>query len=152
MKRNGFTIPELLVVMGIMLVLWAIATISLVRTQTTNSLDVTADLLVSDIKSQQTKAMASERDSSFGIFFEGASYTLFTGEVYIAGDPGNFTVEVLSPTSLSSINLNLSSVVFSKGSGEVSAIFSGSGFSLVDAVSGEEIIFGVNKYGTLTRN
>ena len=152
MKRNGFTIPELLVVVGILLVLWAIATVSLVRTQTTNSLDVATDLLVSDIKSQQTKAMASESDSPFGIFFEGAGYTLFTGDVYVLGDPGNFTVEVLSPVSLTNTNLNLSSLVFSKGSGEVLSFVSGASFSLVDGVSGEENAFGVNKYGGLTRN
>lgn len=151
-KRNGFTFPELLVVVGITLVLWSIATVSLIRTQTTNSMDVAAELLVADIKSQQTKAFAGDGGSPLGIYFEANKYTLFTGSVYNAADLSNFSVDIDSPVTISTTNIDSSSLIFAPGSGEVVSFISGAQVSLTDSVSGESVTLDLNKFGGIAKN
>lgn len=152
MRKNGFTLPELLVSMGIVLILWAIASVSLVRTQTVNTLDVTTDLLISDIKSQQTKAFSGESDSSLGIYFETHQYTLFTGDTFSPSDPTNFVVSVEDPIGIENINVPNSSIVFSKGSGEVSGFVTGQSIRVSDSISGKGYTLNLSKYGAITRN
>lgn len=148
LARPGFTIAELLVVMGIAAILWAIATLALIRPQQKVSLDGAVSTLVADIKAQQTRAMSGDSSASdFGIYFETHSYTLFTGSVYSSLDPNNFVVNVDDPIQIS--NITAPTLILQKGSGEPlggqsNLTFSNSG--------GEATNLTINKYGAISQN
>ncbi len=120
-SRPGLTLVELLVVMGVFAIIFSFATINLLKPQKKASVDAAASTLVSDIKQQQAKAMASDSGGSsnlqdHGIYFENNRYTLFQGLSYQAANPLNFSVE-LSPNTIILNNLPSSQIVFSKNTG-----------------------------------
>lgn len=70
---SGFTFPEIIISMGIFIVLISIVVVSLFRAQSSSVSSANIDVLVSDIRSQQIKAMKGEENddqiSDFGIYF-----------------------------------------------------------------------------------
>lgn len=122
--QKGFTLVELMVSMAILGVLFAISSIVLSTVLPSTSQSTTNDILVSDIKAQQTQAMSN--DSSYGIHFETTSYTLFKGSIFNPGDSSNFVVD-LDPTVKFSNSLWPGSViVFLPGSGDIAGYTKGS--------------------------
>jgi len=120
-SRPGLTLIELLIVMGVFAIIFSFATINLLKPQRKASIDAAASTLVSDIKEQQAKAMASDSEGSsnlqdHGVYFENNRYTLFQGSSYQAANPLNFTVD-FSPNTIILNNLPLSQIVFSKNNG-----------------------------------
>lgn len=152
MKSNGFTLIELLVSMGILLVLLAITAINITRLPSSAAQSSSYDLLVSDIRSQQTKAMSGFASSSFGIHFEVTSYTLFQGTTYSPGDSSNFVVN-LDPNlsfsgSLFPTDPSGSHVVFTSGSGDVAAYIAGNdSIEIKNNATGDVKTLRINKYG-----
>jgi len=120
-SRSGLTLVELLITMGIFAIIFSFATINLLKPQRKASVDAAASTLVSDIKQQQAKAMASDSGSAgdlqnHGIYFENNRYILFQGSSYQAANPLNFSVD-LSPNTIILNNLPSSQIVFSKNNG-----------------------------------
>ena len=120
-SRPGLTLVELLVVMGVFAIIFSFATINLLKPQRKAGVDAAASTLVSDIKEQQTKAMASDSGSAgdlqnHGIYFENNRYILFQGSSYQAANPLNFSVD-LSPNTIILNNLPSSQIVFGKNNG-----------------------------------
>lgn len=146
--QKGLTIIELMVAIGILTILFALSTINLSRLPSTTAQSSSYDLLISDLRSQQTKAMAGSMAESFGIHFESTSYTLFEGEVYSESDPGNFVVTLdpnLSFTASSfAADSSGSFVVFSSGSGDLAS--SGS-ITITNSFTGDVRTVNLNKYG-----
>src|SRR3989344_6035142 len=113
-KTSGFTLVELMVVMGIFALMLGFASINLIRPQTQANLDTTVTTLVSDLKQQQIRAMSGDGPSAYGVYLEPNRYTLFTGSSYSAGATDNFSINMdggvtLSPTT---------QIVFAQRSGE----------------------------------
>lgn len=143
--HKGFTIIELLVSFAILLVLFALVTIN-ISPLPSNTLQVTnLDVLLSDIRSQQTWAMSD--DSSYGVHFESGSYTLFKGNTYIEGVTN--TVINLDPGIVfSNITLPDSVIVFSPGSGDVINYLEGQdSFAINSSVTNKSTVIKINKYG-----
>src|SRR3990167_5666809 len=89
-KRQGFTLIELALIMGIIAILISFMSINLLKPQTTASTSSTVQILGADIKEQQIKAMSGDSDGesstdSQGIYFESNRYTLFRGPNYTSG-------------------------------------------------------------------
>jgi prepilin-type N-terminal cleavage/methylation domain-containing protein len=119
--RRGFTLIELIVVMGIFAALTGIATINLSNARSKTSLTSATEVFVADLKSQQVRSMAGEEDSgssasAHGIHFEENSYTLFKGSSYSPSGSRNFRINLPQGTEFSPVN---SDVVFEVGSGEI---------------------------------
>ncbi len=150
-KNSGFTITELVLVMAIALILMAIGSIAFIRPQQKANLDGVLNTLVSDIKSQQTRAMSGDSLSNFGLHLEANKYTLFEGSSYSLNDPNNFIVLVEDPISLTTITFANQDIIFQKGSGEV--IFTGTQNTfIVDNTSGsDEVKITINKYGAIQK-
>lgn len=110
MTRRGFTIIELLIIMGVFALLVGFATINLFNVKAQTSLSTTASILVSDLKTQQIKAMSGDANGGgsnidYSVHFAGTSYVLL---------PQNVSVPLGDFVSVDAIP----DLVFAKGSGE----------------------------------
>lgn len=146
------TITELIVVMAISLTLFAIGTIALIRPQQKANIDSSINILISDIKLQQTKAMTSDSAFDQAIHFENDSYTLFEGNTYNAADTSNFTVNLEGEVTINDINLANQNLIFTKGSGETSLVNPENIFDVTQNQSSETVNITINKYGAIEKN
>ncbi len=117
-SQRGFTIIELLVVMGIGSILLGLTTISLLNVQHNTSVAAAQESLIADLKSQQSKAMnGSKNGGNFGVHFSTPSnntYTLFQGTDF--AHQTSTTVVTIDD----GITYSGSDVVFTAVSGEIS--------------------------------
>lgn len=120
--QRGFTLIEMAVVVSLIVFLLGFITISLLRSQQTASLVSVENVLVSDLKQQQLKAMVGDTEGrstndAYGIHFDVNRYVLFHGTTYSSSDTANYAI------NLDDIQFNNPGydVIFSKMSGEISA-------------------------------
>lgn len=166
-KKNtkGFTIIELLIVMGVFAIMFSLVVLNLSRTQSTSSLDADSSTLIAQIKEQQLKAMTGTVGTGFsspqpyGIYFPASggnstSYVIFERSVYNpVPSPTNTDVSVtLHPNVVvSNITLTNNSILFNVTSGEVSGYISGSdSFTIKDTNTQKQKTITINKYGSIT--
>lgn len=132
--------------MGILAVIFAITTIN-ISPLPSNTLQATnLDILLSDIKSQQTRAMTS--NSAFGVHFESGSYTLFKGESYTQELSTNTIISLDPGIVFSNVSFPNSVVVFSTGTGDVLGYTAGAdSFTIKSTVTNKSTVVRINKYG-----
>lgn len=157
-NQKGFTLTELIISMGLFAVLATFVSINLVRPQATSNVDSAINTVVSEIKSQQLKAMIGDTQGgtstdSYGIYFENNSYTLFKGTSYSASDPENIVNDLPQGVSFSSVSLPSSQIVFEQLSGEVLGFNPANNSLLIVHSSGSATIdLTINKYGKIELN
>lgn len=126
MKRNnkltGFTLIEMMVAVGVLLILFMLSNNVSLRPQQATSIGSAVDILAADLSSQQTSSMAGNEsggtiNTSYGIYFQTDRYVLFRGAVYVPSETDNFTVQLAKTLTFSSINLPNNQAVFATGSG-----------------------------------
>ncbi|OGK16089.1 hypothetical protein A2774_01820 [Candidatus Roizmanbacteria bacterium RIFCSPHIGHO2_01_FULL_39_12c] len=122
----GYSLPELLLVLSILGVLFSISTINLFGSYHKNTLNTTVATFISDLKHQQTKAMAGDNEGQsnnddYGTYFppDGLSYILFKGSTYDPAEPTNFQVRLNGDLQFSSILVPGSEIIFAQGNGEI---------------------------------
>ena len=151
--RKGFTLPEILVSIGILTVLFSIATFSLLKSYRSFTRAAFVDTLLTDLRDQQNKAMSQDTQgeavsSDYGVYLSNDSYILFRGSSYDADDPGNFQIGLNPGLEIVNVSLPGNSVIFESGSGEVSGFAGGSdSFEIDDTTSGEVTTISLNRYG-----
>lgn len=154
MKNNqsGFTLVELLVVMGILLTLFGFVSFNLVGVQRNTSVNSTVDTLFSDMASQQTKAMLGaglSSGNSYGIYFQPDKYTLFKGATYSSDPASYFTVSLDLGITFTN-TFPSSSIVFSSGTGQVSGFSNGQNtISIHDTQGTKTETITINRYGVV---
>jgi prepilin-type N-terminal cleavage/methylation domain-containing protein len=152
-NQSGFTFIELIVVMGIAATLFGFITLNLVSTQRTTSVDSASDVLVSDMASQQTKAMMGagvSSGTSYGIYFESDKYILFEGTTYIPSDIKNYAVVVGPGLTITNIKFPNNTLVFSARSGAVNNFSSGNDSISMQDIQGTKVeTVKVNRYGVV---
>lgn len=147
----GYTLIELMVVLSIIMILLGIITINLSHSQQKASIAAEEQVLLSDMKQQQLKAMIGDTEgradsSSYGVHFDLNQYVLFHG-TYLAGDPGNFTINLKENFQFDSPGTN---IIFEKISGELSSD-SSSSIVLRDTTNGATKTIMINRYGVVTQ-
>lgn len=157
-KRHhpGFTLIEIILIMTIFTILTTLASINLIKPQSSSKIDTTAATLIADIKEQQIKSISGDTEGAsfptqFGIYLEPSSYTLFQGTTYLVSDPNNFEVD-LETGILISNNLPSSQLSFSINSGEWENFSSSqNSITIQDSTSNQKIIT-INRYGAFEVN
>ena len=156
MRKYGFTLPEIVIVGGIMVFLLGLGSINLLRPQRQAEVASIADTLIADLSSQQIKSMVGDVStgggpSMHGVYFGSDSYTLFKGDTYSPSNETNFTVQLPSPQTFSSISFPSGVVLFAQRSGEFQNFAEGSdSVTLTNGDSGESIVLRINRFGVVT--
>lgn len=143
---------ELMTVIGIILVLFGLSWINFTSLPSRATLQTDSVALINDLKSQQMLAMTGDTqgggaESDYGVHFESTTYTLFKGDTYMLGAPGNFIVDLGNANlSFTGVSFPENVIIFTKGSGEMTPCQ----FSITDALSGTVKSIKLNKYGATT--
>ncbi len=143
---RGSTLPELLMVLGILTILFSIVTITLLRSERVSAQGAQVDTFITDLRDQQTNAMT--KDSGYGIFLETTSYVLFKGSAYDAADPSNFKVQLDGGLEFNGVTFPNSTIIFASGSGEIVGYSSSTNdLGINDTAGGARVGMELNKYG-----
>jgi len=123
MFKPGFTLTELVIIMGILLSLFALTTGASFSTIAQSQSGTTAQTIIADLRATQTKAMTGTTPSTtpvagWGIYFEADRYTIFAGTTYLPGAPSNTVVTL--PTNVT-ITASPTTIVFEHISGHLSS-------------------------------
>jgi prepilin-type N-terminal cleavage/methylation domain-containing protein len=156
-NQKGFTFIEILMTMSILTIILGIATMNVLNVANSTNRNTAAETLISDIKSQQIKAMNgdmenSSSNNSYGIYFEESKYILFRGTTYSLSDPSNFIVKLPDDTSFSNILFPNSRLVFTPGSGQIANFNNGSNSVTIQNKQGRNgnKTVSVNRFGAIT--
>jgi prepilin-type N-terminal cleavage/methylation domain-containing protein len=145
--QRGFALIELMLVIGIMGILLGIVTINLAKVQRNTSLAAATETIISDLKSQQLKAMNGSSETgtsgdSYGVSFDGTNtYVLFRGASKASNPSTNMPVKLDSL-----ITISAASVVFAQKSGELTTPLS---ITITNTAGGEQKTLQINKYGAI---
>jgi prepilin-type N-terminal cleavage/methylation domain-containing protein len=153
---QGFTMVELMLVISILLILMSIGGVSTLSMLKTTYLSTTVDVLVSDLKRQQLKAMNGYTEGRashdhYGIHFETSRYVLFHGLVYSAADSTNIPVNLDNNIRISSNSFPSSQLIFTGVTGEVAGFSMGSNtITIENRTNSEHKVVTLNRYGVIT--
>lgn len=146
----GFTLLELLVVLALAGTLLGFIIINLSSSQQNISLTSTSQVLISDLRQNQIKAMVGDTEGrstsdSYGVHFDSDKYVFFHGTTYSSSDPSNFTVIIPSNMQFESPGFD---IIFSKITGEIASI---TNFQLTDVTTGRGRKIYLNKLGVVDK-
>lgn len=154
--QKGFTLPELMIVFGITSMLFGIVTFNFIRFQGSTSKQSNINVLISDMKSQQLKAMLGNTEGrsandSYGIYFLSDKYILFHGTSYDSLDNANFPVDLPPDINIQSTTFPDNTIVFTKISGEIFGFSEGANTITIRALNiNEDSVVSLNRYGVIT--
>ncbi len=155
-RNKGFTLVELVVILGISSILFGFVGFNLVRFQGTTSSNANKNTIISDLKSQQLKAMLGNTEGrssndSYGIYFLSDQYVLFHGTSYSPSDTTNFAIMLPEDIRIQSTTFPDNTVIFSKLSGEIPGFIDGENTITVRAINiNQDTIITLNRYGVIT--
>lgn len=152
-NHRGFTFIELVIVMGIIVLLSMIATYNFYPIKQRVSLDTTIQVLISDLKEQQSKAMNGL--SVQGIFFNNVenNYVIFQGDTYDPNNTTNFRIPLGDNISISSVDFNGEQIIFAPLTGEISSFNNSLPLNkiiLLNTTSNQQKELSINKFGVIT--
>lgn len=151
--RLGFTLVEVLIIMGILAILFTISSLNLSNTVPQSTLSNATELLVADIKQQQLSALTGNTEgqddsSNYGIHFTANKYTLFRGTVYNANEASNFDINLDNISTSTSASGSV--IVFQRNSGEILNFqASNNTITLTHNDIGQSKTITINKYGII---
>lgn len=154
-SQRGFTVTELILAMGIMLILLGFGTVNLLGSREKASITATVQTLIADAKQQQIKSMVRDTEgrsfnSVYGIYFESNRYTIFH-DVYSSSNPENFVINLDNSIQISNVSFPGSQVIFAAGSGEIVGFVNGSNtITIRNTTNNEQKTIQLNRYGVVT--
>ena len=119
MHNRGFSLLEILLVVGIMGVLAAVIAFPLSSFHRTQTLRGATEDVAAFIQEAHSMTLASHDSSQYGVYLTTNSVVLFTGTTYTAGAATNRVMTIPSGVTLAwSLHGNGSTIVFRRLSGE----------------------------------
>jgi prepilin-type N-terminal cleavage/methylation domain-containing protein len=122
MKR-GFSLMEVLVVLGIALVVAGFSLISGLDSISRSVVHSERDTLVTILTSARTKSLANVNAVPHGVRIDATDFTLFEGPAYVAGASGNRLTARTAAVSITGVSLPLD-IVFTQLSATTSSAVS----------------------------
>lgn len=146
---KGFTLPELIVSVAIFAILATLVTLNVVGVKQRASLDTTINVLLSDLKQQQLKAMTGDTEGrvvadAYGMHTETNKYILFHGNIFDPNSVDNFSIDLGDNVEFTTS----SDIIFSRISGEISS--GNMTLILQENTTGVARTINLNKYGIVT--
>jgi prepilin-type N-terminal cleavage/methylation domain-containing protein len=119
MKRKGFTLLEVTIVLALLGILMGVATVW-TRTNLVNSqFQVSINEIKQSLLLTQNLSRQSFRDTTSGVAFAADSFTEFTASTYSSSDPDNYSVELPPSITISNIDFGgENEIYFEKFSGD----------------------------------
>ena len=121
-NRKGFSVIEFVVVAGLVVLVGVATLVVLLQFRAQADLDSATEGIRGALGISRSRTLGSENASTYGVYFESATYTIFTGRVYVPGAPSNEPQQI--PTGIEIFNVQLStstpSVVFDRLTGNTS--------------------------------
>ncbi len=119
MKQSGFSLIEIVIVLGILVLISAFLVSPFANFRNTQILQVSVEDVLSTLNKARTQTLAGHGDSAYSVRLETNRVVLFPGETYSANDPNNQVVNLHSLVNISNISLSGggSSVVFRRLTG-----------------------------------
>lgn len=123
MKKQGFTVIELLVVCGIALMLASVSVSTFASFSDYQNIDKNIDVVVSYLQKARNQTINAQNDSQFGVQFASSSVALFQGTSYNSSAASNVVYNISEKVVLSSLSLTggTTTVYFSQITGKPSA-------------------------------
>lgn len=103
-NMKGFTLLEIVITTSILVLIGAIALVSFTNSRNIRDLNATGINILSILQSAQSKTLASESDSSWGVHLEQGRYVLFKGSSFASATS---TQEYILPSALEIVIINL---------------------------------------------
>lgn len=104
--KKAFTLIEIVVVLAILGVAIGLFSLYGQTSQVRSDLNSQRDIFVSYLRLAQSDASSGKDSESHGIHLATDSYTVFTGDTYVEGESGNFTLTLPASLIFDNINLN----------------------------------------------
>lgn len=115
MSKAGLTLIELLISLGIIFLLAALGLSSFVQSRNIRDLSSSGQNALSVLRQAQSRALAGENNSAWGVHLETSQFVLFRGSTYTGA---SFTKNFLLPSAIEIANISLagggSDVVFNR--------------------------------------
>jgi len=154
--RHAFSLIELIVTIGVIAALLSFSSLNFLTLQHKTTLNEQLELISSDLRTQQLKAMSGDTEGSgvfsdYGVYLANNAYILFHGSTYDPADSGNYQISLPPTLNLTDITFADSQIVFQKGSGEI-LNFSNSNntFTISDSAMNQSKIFTLNALGVIS--
>ena len=153
----GFSLMELMIVMGILGTLFGLTTIDLTNLLPRVNASSAAEKISIDLKDQQLKAMIGDTEGrttadQYGIYFQTNQYILFHGASYSAAQADNVSISIGSEFVIDR-DLPNNSIVFQRRSGEVNNFdASNNSLTVTNTANNETKVLTINKLGVVTIN
>ncbi len=103
--KRGFTLIEIMVVLGIMVLIIAVVLPAFSKMRDNQLLKSTTADVFSSLNKAKSQTLSSVSSSEYGVHFESDKIVIFKGTTYSSSDPNNEIVLITSPASISSISL-----------------------------------------------
>jgi Tfp pilus assembly protein FimT len=150
-KKRGFTLAEVLLIIGLFVIISVIAIPVYYNWQSLTILEQNADEISEMFKDAQAKSSARLNNSAYGVYINAGNkkITLYQGISYAERD-GAFYQEKIIDNNLDIINnFSTEDIVFSKSLGEPSATGT---LTLINNSNREEKNININSYGFIDNN
>jgi prepilin-type N-terminal cleavage/methylation domain-containing protein len=93
---RGFSLIEMLIVIGIIALLVGIGVNSFVSARNSKQLDVTLQAVASKLYEAKSSAISGKNGQNFGVKFNSSSYVYFVGSSFNPSDSANVTFQIPS--------------------------------------------------------
>lgn len=142
-KRAGFNLIEVIVVIAITSLIGAATLLFSIKLQNIGDTTSAKQELIQNLRLAQSKAMAGENDSSFGVYIQNNQYTLYRGSNYglrVAPEDQILTLPKELSVSTSS------DIAFTKKTGIPSAPIT---LTITDDINGKTETITINELGQM---
>lgn len=152
-ERAGFTLVELIMVLGIVAIIFSISLIGLSVFGPGDDLEGFYEVFITNLKQQQVYALTGQtsgqgNNGDYGIYIDDNKYVLFKGEGYDEENSSNF--EIGSDDFLLSTTFPQSTIMFTKDGGVINDYTAGSNtISFEHLHDNKRIVVSLGEYGTI---